>query len=273
MRLRGDLTERGEVMGMATQKEPAWNLHLLVALVKRDFKAQYRRSLIGPAWALLYTLVYLALFVAIRSFLGIPSDDQPYILFAAVSIVPWTFFSGAVSRAGASIMLNGSLIKKMAVRREVFPAAAVVLSFGDLVIASLVLVVLAIWFGVVIGWALLWVLPLLLLLALLAFGVGMAVAAVGVYKRDVVFALPFVIQVWMLGSPIMYPLSVVPEAWRSLYVLNPVVGIVEGLRMALLHNAMPDLNLLFWAIVGSLLFLALGWWMFRSLAQYFVDVL
>jgi len=254
-------------------RSPAWNSHLLVALVKRDFKAQYRRSLIGPAWALLYTLVYLGLFVAVRSFLGIPSDGQPYVLFAAVSIVPWTFFSGAVSRAGASIMLNGSLIKKMVVRREVFPASAVILSFGDLVIASLVLVVLATWYGVVIGWAALWVLPLLCLLALLAYGVGMAVAAVGVYKRDVIFALPFVIQVWMLASPIMYPLSVVPEQWRDLYALNPVVGILEGLRAALLHNATPDFGLLLTALLGTALLLALGWWLFRSLAQYFVDVL
>lgn len=261
------------ILDAAQRTTPAWNPHLLVALVKRDFKAQYRRSLIGPAWALLYTLIYLGLFVAVRSFLGIPSDDQPYVLFAAVSIVPWTFFSGAVSRAGASIMLNGSLIKKMAVRREVFPAAAVVLSFGDLVIASLVLLVLAGWYDVTIGWAVLWTVPLLLLLALLACGVGMAVAAVGVYKRDVIFALPFAIQIWMLASPIMYPLSVVPEQWRALYALNPVVGIVEGLRAALLHNAAPDAGLMLSAVLGTALLLSLGWWLFRSLAQYFVDVL
>ena len=263
---------------MATFDRPSgrttgWNPHLLVALVKRDFKAQYRRSLIGPAWALLYTLVYLGLFIAVRSFLDIPSDGQPYALFAAVSIVPWTFFSGAVSRAAASIMLNGSLIKKMAVRREVFPAAAVVLSFGDLAIASLVLVALAAWYGVAIGWAVLWALPLLLLLGLLAFGIGMAVAAVGVYKRDVIFALPFVIQVWMLASPIMYPLSVVPERWRELYMLNPVVGILEGLRAAFLQGAMPAPELMLGSLAGTMFFLLLGWWMFRSLAQYFVDVL
>lgn len=258
---------------MTQRRGPGWNPHLLVALIKRDFKAQYRRSLIGPAWALLYTLIYLGLFVAVRGFLDIPSDGQPYVLFAAVSIVPWTFFSGAVSRAGASIMLNGSLIKKMAVRREVFPAAAVLLSFGDLLIAALVLLVLIGWYDVTMGWAALWTVPLLLLLAMLAYGVGMAVAAVGVYKRDVIFALPFAIQIWMLASPIMYPLSVVPEQWRSLYALNPVVGIVEGLRAALLHNAMPDAGLLWWALVGTALLLSLGWWLFRSLAQYFVDVL
>jgi lipopolysaccharide transport system permease protein len=260
-------------MDVTHRTVPAWNPYLLAALVKRDFRAQYRRSLIGPAWALLYTLIYLGLFVAVRSFLGIPSNDQPYVLFAAVSIVPWTFFSGAVSRAGASIMLNGSLIKKMAVRREVFPAAAVVLSFGDLLIASMVLVVLAGWYDVSIGWAVLWTVPLLLLLALLAYGVGMAVAAVGVYKRDVIFALPFAIQIWMLASPIMYPLSVVPEQWQALYALNPAVGIIEGLRAALLHNSSPDTGLLFSALVGTAVLLSLGSWLFRSLSQYFVDVL
>lgn len=260
-------------MGLKTGQRPLWNPHLLVALVKRDFRAQYRRSLIGPAWALLNTLIYLGLFVAVRSFLGIPSDGQPYVLFAAVAIVPWTFFSGAVTRAGASIMLNGSLIKKMAVHREVFPAAAVVLSIGDLLIASMVLLVLAGWYGVNIGWAMLWAIPLLLLLAILAYAVGMAVAAVGVYKRDVVLALPFVIQVWMLASPIMYPLSAVPEQWRGLYALNPVVGIVEGLRMALLHNAIPDVELMMWALIGTGLLLTMGKLLFRSLSQYFVDVL
>src|SRR3546814_9126046 len=95
-----------------------WNLHLLAALVRRVFKAQYRRSLIGPAWAILYSGIYLLLFIAIRSFLGIPSDGKPYAIFAAVAIVPWTFFAGGVTRAGTSIMLNGPLLKKMAVRRD-----------------------------------------------------------------------------------------------------------------------------------------------------------
>ena len=250
-----------------------WNLHLLAALVRRDFHAQYRRSLIGPAWALLYSAIYLLLFIAIRSFLGIPSDGKPYAIFAAVAIVPWTFFSGAVTRAGTSIMLNGQLLKKMSVRREIFPAASVALSFVDFAVASIIVIGLAVWFRLTIGWSILLLPVFVALLALCALGVGMMVASIGVYKRDIVFGLPFLLQVWMLASPIMYPLSIVPAEWRLAYSLNPMVGILEAFRSILLDGALPDLQLSLMAVAGSGLFLLLGWAMFKALSQYFVDVL
>src|SRR3546814_10329175 len=148
----------------------------------------------SPAWAILYSGIYLLLFIAIRSFLGIPSDGKPYAIFAAVAIVPWTFFAGGVTRAGTSIMLNGPLLKKMAVRREIFPAASVALSFVDFAAASIIVVGLAMWYGLTIGWSILLLPFFILLLALCALGVGMMIASVGVYKRDVVFGLPFILQ-------------------------------------------------------------------------------
>ncbi|NIA69079.1 ABC transporter permease [Pelagibius litoralis] len=250
-----------------------WNWHLLAALVRRDFKAQYRRSLIGPAWALLYSVIYLLLFIAIRSFLGIPSDGKPYAIFAAVAIVPWTFFSGAVARAGTSIMLNGQLLKKMAVRREILPTAAIILSFVDFAVASIIVIGLAFWFGLTIGWSILLLPIFVLLLAVCALGIGMMVASIGVYKRDIILGLPFVLQIWMLASPIMYPLSIVPVEWRLAYSLNPMVGILEAFRSILLDGALPDLQLSLMAVAGCGLLLLVGWTMFKTLSQYFVDVL
>src|SRR3546814_11211820 len=110
-------------------------------------------------------------------------------------------------------MLNGPLLKKMAVRREIFPAASVALSFVDFAVASIIVVGLAMWYGLTIGWSILLLPFFILLLALCALGVGMMIASVGVYKRDVVFGLPFILQIWMLASPIMYPLTMVPESW------------------------------------------------------------
>lgn len=258
---------------MSARPAPTWNTHLLVALVKRDFKAQYRRSIIGPAWAVLHSVVYLALFVLIRSFLGIPSDGKPYIAFAIVAIVPWVFFSSAVGRSSSSILQNSSLLKKMAVRKEIFPIAGVILSMADLIVTSALTVGVVAWYNLPIGWSIALLPVLVVVLAVCALGMGMMVASIGVYSRDILLALPFVLQIWMFVSPIMYPLSVVPEAWRTVYCLNPMVGVLEGFRAILLDGAMPDLQMLAVSTLGAGLIFVLGWSMFKVFSQYFADVL
>lgn len=246
---------------------------LLIALVRRDVTARYRRSVLGPAWAILQPLVLMVLFTMIRGFVNIPSDGVPYVIFSYSALVPWTFFSNAVTQSGPSIYSNGGIIKKMALPREVFPLAAVVTAFVDFVMASIVLVGMMLWFRVPLSWTVLWVAPLLLLTATLAFAVGMGIAALGTFKRDFIIVAPFLMQFWMYATPIIYPLSSVPERLRTLYMLNPMVGVIEGFRNVLAKGIPPSPEALGWGALMTVLVLAVSWPIFRYMSQYFADVL
>lgn len=246
---------------------------LVAALVVREFKGQYRRSLLGPAWALLQPLAYMAIFLFLRGVLEIPSDGAPYALFAFSALVPWTFFANAVTRCAPSVVANAGILKKVAVPREVFPVAALLATAIELGVSSLLLVGLMAWFGMGWSWHLLWLPGLALLAGLLALGIGLAVAAVGTFKRDLIFAIPFLMQFWLLATPVIYPLGQVPQGWQGLYLLNPMVGVVEGFRTVVIKGVHPDPLLLGYAVVGTLLVWAVGWPLFRAVSQYFADVL
>ena len=248
-------------------------VQVVQALVIREFKGRYRRSLLGPAWAIIQPLGYMAMFSVVGHILTISSEGSPYIIFTYSALVPWTFFSNAVSRCGPSIYFKAALIRKIALPREVFPIAEVVGSLVDFLIAALILVALMLWFRTPVGWPLLWCPVLLLLTILLATGVGFAVAALGTYQFDTVFALPFLMQLWMLVTPVMYPLHSVPEPWRAWYQLNPMVGIVDGFRAILVQARAPDLPLLGCSVLGIVVVWIVAWPLFRFTSQYFADVL
>ena len=248
-------------------------LNLLWALVTREVKGQYRRSLLGPAWALLQPLFYMVIFTFVRGVLKISSEGIPYVLFTYSALVPWTFFSNAVARCGPSVILNAGIVKKMDLPRVVFPAAAVITSLFDLLMSGLVLIGIMFWFHVPVGWPLLWLPVLVVLVALLALGIGLVIAALGTFKRDIIFATPFLMQFWLLATPIMYPLSSVPERWRTIYMANPMVGLIEGFREALIKGSSPELSSLLVSVVGIGIIWAVAWPFFRSMAQYFADVL
>jgi lipopolysaccharide transport system permease protein len=241
--------------------------------VEREIKGTYRRSFLGPAWAVLQPLSYMLVFLLVRAVLQVDTGDVPYVLFTFSALVPWTFFSNAVARSGPSVIMNASLIKKMAIRREIFPLAAVATSLVDLVISSVILAGMMIWYGVEPSVAVFWLPVLVFLVGLFAFGVGLAVAAMGTYKRDIIFAVPFGLQLWMLATPIMYPLERVPAAWRSLYEWNPMVATVEGFRAILIHGVGPETNLLATALLGTVAVLAFSWPLYHYMSQYFADVL
>lgn len=246
---------------------------LLFALVYRDIAARYRRSMIGPLWAVLQPLILMVLFSLLRGVLDIPSEGMPYILFSYAGLLPWTFFSGAISGSGSSILSNARIIQKIALPREVFPLTAVVTAFFDFLMAGLVMAGMMIFYRVPVGWSLLW-LPLLCLNAgLLAFAVGMVIASVGTFKQDFIIATPLLMQVWLFATPVVYPLSSVPERWQSLYLLNPMVGIIEGFRAVLLRAETPPLGPLGWSALVTLVVLALAWPFFRWLSRYFADVI
>jgi lipopolysaccharide transport system permease protein len=239
----------------------------------RELTGRYRRSLLGPAWAVIQPLFYMVIFTFIRGVLNITSEGVPYVIFTYSALVPWTFFSNGVSRCGSSVSSNAGIVKKIAIAREVFPVAGLVVSLFDLLISSLILVAMMIWFRVSVGWSLLWLPVLVLLTALLALGVGLGVAALGTYKRDVMLALPFLMQFWLLATPTMYPLGNVPERWQFLYTLNPMVGLIEGFRRVVVKGVAPDLGLLAVSLLGIVAVWLVAWPLFRYMSQYFADVL
>jgi len=163
--------------------------------------------------------------------------------------------------------------KKVALSREIFPVAAVATSLVDFFVASSVLFAMMIWFKVPMTWALLWVPVLVSLTVLLALGLGLGVAAIGTYKRDITFGLPFIMQFWLLASPIMYSLDSVPSRWQSVYRYNPMVGIIDGFRRVVVQGTGPNLDLLVSSAIGVLVVWAICWPFFRYMSQYFADVL
>ncbi len=264
---------------IATQQRWRWASRstrfadLLLALVSRDIRARYRRSWLGPAWAVLQPLILMVLFTLLRSFVEIPSDGVPAVIFSYSALVPWTFLTNAVTLCGPSIITNAAILKKVALPREIFPLAAVVTALFDFAIASIILVGMILWYRIPATWSWLWTPLLVLITAAMALAVGMIVAALGSYKRDFVFATPFLMQFWLYATPVIYPLSSVPQDKRALYMLNPMVGVVEGFRNILIHGTPPPMDALAVSAVVALGLLLVAWLIFRPLSQYFADAI
>ena len=246
---------------------------LFQALVLRDLKGQFRRSWLGPAWAVLQPAMLLAMFLLLRGIVPLPSEGAPYPVFALSALVPWTFFVNAVTRAGPSVVNNAGVVKKIGLPREIFPMVAVSVSLVDFTIASALLAGLAWWYGLPVGAHLLWLVPLLALLMALAFALGLLIASVGTFQRDVLFAIPFLFQFGLLATPVMYPASAVPPQWRVFYDLNPLVGPIEGFRRVIVHGAAPDLGALAVSAAVAAVLLAVALPVFRAASRYFADIL
>jgi lipopolysaccharide transport system permease protein len=246
---------------------------LLYFLTWRDVKVRYKQTLLGAAWAIMqpfFTMIIFSLFFG--KLAGIPSDGIPYPLFAYAGLLPWTFFSNAVTNSGNSLVANSQIITKVFFPRILIPAAAVTAGLLDFGIAFLILALLMVYYGVAPAGTIL-ILPLLILLtALLALGVGMFLSALNVKYRDIRFALPFLIQLWMFASPVIYPTSLVPGKWRWLLSLNPLTGIIEGYR-AVLFNRQIDGVYLWISCVITLALLAGGAFFFRRMEKSFADII
>ena len=247
---------------------------LLYFLVWRDVKVRYKQTAIGAAWAVLSPLMTVLIFTVVFGMLAkIPSDGLPYVVFAFAGFLPWTYFSQALSRSSVSLVGNAHLITKVYFPRLIIPLAAVTTPAVDFVLSLLSLFGLMFWYRVMPTWNLL-ALPLFLLLAaLVALAVGLWLAPLNVRYRDVNHTIPFLVQAWMYASPIVYPLSLVPERWRLLYVLNPMVGVIEGFRWSLTGGGNPNLVALTASVtVAALAFLG-GLMFFRRMERAFADVI
>jgi len=207
---------------------------LLYFLTWRDIKVRYKQTSLGVAWAILQPLLTMVIFTIFFGRLaGVPSDNIPYPLFAYAGLLPWTFFSNAVGNSGNSLVGNANLITKVYFPRMIIPGAAVAAGLVDFAFAFVILILLMIYYRVGIGWGLLLFPIVVFITALLALGVGLWMSALNVKYRDIRFALPFLIQLWLFVSPVIYPASFLPRKLRWVLSLNPLTGIIEGYRSSL----------------------------------------
>ena len=243
---------------------------LLYFLTWRDVKVRYKQTLLGATWALLQPLLLMLIFTFVFGRLvGVRSEGVPYPLFAYAGLLPWTFFTNAVTNSGNSLIGNTNLIKKVYFPRIIIPTAAVAAGLVDLGIGFLLLIALMFYYGVGLHLSLLLVPLLIVLLTLLALGVGMWMSALNVKYRDVRYALPFLMQVWLFASPVIYP---VPERWRWLLALNPMTGIVQGFRAAFFGQPV-DWGTLALSAVITLLILVYSTFTFSRMERSFADVI
>ncbi len=245
---------------------------LLYFLTWRDIKVRYKQTALGVAWAILQPVVSMVLFTLFFGKLAhMPSDGIPYPIFAYAGLLPWTFVSTAVSGAGDSLVGSAALVTKVYFPRLVIPVAAVCAALADFAIASVVLFAMMLWYGVAPHWQMLMLAPLSVTAALLAAAVGMWMSALNVKYRDVRYALPFLIQVWMFATPIIYPASIVPERWRWTVAFNPLTGVIEGFRSALFGRSFPLGEMLTAALI-TLVGLVYASYAFRRMEREFADL-
>jgi lipopolysaccharide transport system permease protein len=246
---------------------------LLYFLIWRDVKVRYKQTIIGAAWAVIqpfFTMVVFSVFFGRLA--QIPSDGVPYPIFAYSALVPWMYFATAVSQASNSLVEHERVITKVYFPRLLLPLATVLAGLIDFAIAFIVLLGMMLFYGIVPTVAV-WTLPLFVLLAAAtAFAVALWLSALNVQYRDVRYAIPFLIQFWLFATPIAYPSSLVPEQWRAAYGLNPMAGVVEGFRWALLGEGEAHGLLVTGSVLMVALLLVSGLYYFRRMEKTFADV-
>ena len=246
---------------------------LLGFLVWRDVKVRYKQTVLGAAWAVLQPVMTMVVFtVLFGRWAKMPSDGQPYALFAFAALVPWTFFANAIAAASNSLAGNTHLISKVYFPRLLIALSALGAGLLDLAVALAVMFPLLAWYGIAPTWRMTALVPLTLLAATAAAGVGSGLAALCGMYRDVRYVVPFLMQLWMFASPVIYPLSVVPARWRGVVALNPMAGVIDGFRAALLGTPFDGSALASAALVTCALAWA-GFTYFRGVERRVADLI
>lgn len=240
----------------------------------RDIKVRYKQTVMGAFWAIIQPLLTMVVFsIFFGRLANIPSDGLPYPIFSYAALVPWTFFANTITQASNSLVINANMIKKVYFPRLALPVATVVPGILDFCLAFIVLIGMMFFYNLVPTANIVW-LPLFIMLALItSLGISLWLSTLNVQFRDVHFVIPFITQFWLFMTPIAYPSSMLSEPWRTLYGINPMAGVVEGFRWALLGtDTAPGPMLIVSAIVSLILFVS-GAFYFRRMEQSFADVL
>ncbi len=285
MQILAQTTSSSQVPLLALRIQPArgwvslglqelWNYReLLYFFIWRDIKVRYKQTALGAAWAIIqpfFTMVVFSLFFGRLA--GVPSDGVPYPIFSYVALVPWTFFASGLTQASNSVVDNANLLKKVYFPRLAIPIAPVLSGLVDFALAFLMLLVLMVYYGKYPTINVVWLPAFLLLSITTSLGVGLWISALNVKYRDFRYIVPFVTQIWMLITPVAYPSSLLSDKWRTVYGLNPMAGVVEGFRWALLGvNAAPGAMTLVSA-AASIALLIGGAFYFRRMEKTFADL-
>jgi lipopolysaccharide transport system permease protein len=251
-----------------------WNYReLLYFLIWRDVKVRYKQTVLGVTWAVLqpfFTMVIFSLFFGRLA--KVPSDGVPYPIFAYAALLPWTFFANGVAQAANSLVANSNLINKVYFPRLTIPIASVLGGLVDFGPAFAVLLGMMLYYGLYPGVEACW-LPIFLLLSLVtSLGVGIGLSALNVHFRDVRYTVPFLLQCWLFATPIAYPSSLLPQPWRTVYAVNPMVGVVEGFRWALLGTGSAPGPMIVVSALAALALLLGAALYFRQMERSFADV-
>jgi lipopolysaccharide transport system permease protein len=240
----------------------------------RELKVRYKQAAVGALWALIQPVVAVAIFALIFGYFAkMSSGGVPYVVFAFSAVLPWTYFAEALRRSSTGLVADAELIRKIYFPRLLTPLAMVIAPLAEFAGGFGVLLALLAWFHLVPGPQIL-LLPIFLLVAMsLALSIGLWLGPISVRYRDVGHALPFLIQVWLYASPVAYPESLVPQRWRALYDLNPMVGVISGFRWALLGGGHPDLQAMGLSVAVISILLAGGLVFFRNMERSFADVI
>ena len=247
---------------------------LIYFLIWRDIKVRYKQTAIGAAWAVLQPLMMMLVFTILFQYIAkIQSEGIPYPVFAYTALLPWTLFSSALTRCAASVAQQANLVSKVYFPRLITPLSATVSGVVDLAIGFAMLAVMLLWYRIMPTWGVL-ALPAFFCLALLtALAVGLWLSALYVKYRDVGHTIPFLVQLWMYASPVAYSASEIPERWRLFYGLNPLVGVIEGFRWALLGTQSPDFRVIAVSVGCVFVLLFGGVVYFQRMERSFADII
>ena len=248
---------------------------LLVFFIWRDLKVRYKQTVLGVVWVILQpVMTMIVMSVVFGKMARIPSEGIPYPIFAYTALLPWTFFSGGLSRAAGSMVSSANLVQKIYFPRLILPIAAVVDGIVDFLLAFIILIGMMVYYNMYPKVSMVWLLiPLLFLSMLAALGIGLWMAAFNVRYRDIRYIVPFMTQFWMYITPVVYPASLVGHSWKMVYSLNPMVGVINGFRWVLLNRG-PSPGITIWiSVIVSIVAVISGAMYFRRMEKTFADVI
>jgi homopolymeric O-antigen transport system permease protein len=258
---------------MDTIKELWRYRELFYFLAWRDVKVRYKQTALGVAWAVLQPLMAMVIFTLLFGKLGsMPSDGIPYPLFYFGALLPWTYFAATLSNSGNSLVVNANLLTKVYFPRVILPTSAAVSGLVDFAVGSVLLCALMGYYRLLPGWSLLLAPFLIVLLFLIALGVSMILAALNVWYRDVKYTLPFLVQLWLFATPVIYPVSMIPDRYRFVVALNPLSGIIDAFRASLVPTRQIDWQLLWISSVVTLGIFAMAVVYFKKTERAFADI-
>jgi lipopolysaccharide transport system permease protein len=247
---------------------------MLYTLSVHRIKVRYKQTTLGVLWAILQPLSIMLVFTLIFSLIAkMPSDGAPYAVFAYTALLPWTFFSTALSSAANGLVSHSQLITKVYFPREILPLTYVIAALFDFLISSSILLALILYYRVQLTMNALYAIPIMFVLGVFAVAMSLFLSALQVRFRDVGLAMPLMLQLWMYATPVVYPLSAVPSRFRDLYSLNPMVGIIESFRRVVIYKSPPDFQVLFTSALISIILVIIAYAYFKRMEATMADLI